>query len=41
MLLANSPAAGLYAWLFDMPVEIGRPAADRQTPPLWVNDGLI
>ena len=42
MLLANSPAAGLYAWLFDMPVEIRvGPLQIAKPLLLWVNDGLM
>ena len=42
MLLANSPAAGVYAWLFDMPVEIRVGPLQIAKPLLmWVNDGLM
>lgn len=42
MLLANSPAAGAYAWLFDMPVEIRVGPLQIAKPLLmWVNDGLM
>ena len=42
MIAANSPAAGLYAYLIDTPVEVRVGALQIAKPLfLWVNDGLM
>jgi NhaA family Na+:H+ antiporter len=42
MIAANSPAAGLYAYLLDTPVEVRVGALEIAKPLfLWVNDGLM
>ncbi len=42
MIVANSPAAGLYAYFLDTPVEVRVGALEIAKPLfLWVNDGLM